>query len=135
MPGPDLECDGKAVSINQSLDTALRYMRYKDKVRTLWVDAVCINQKDVLEKQSQIPLMSRIYSEAKHCLVWIGEADDDTATLFKLIIAAYVAYRAGRRVSAVRRVKGHDGFELEGNNTCTDTRPQQLLTILCRPCW
>ena len=33
-------------------------------VRYLWIDAVCINQSNIPEKQLQIPLMGEIYSQA-----------------------------------------------------------------------
>lgn len=39
----------------------------------LWVDAICINQKDIAEKSHQIPLMEEIYGDADSVLVWLGE--------------------------------------------------------------
>jgi hypothetical protein len=33
-------------------------------VRYLWIDAICINQADLGEKDLQVPLMGRIYSQA-----------------------------------------------------------------------
>lgn len=38
----------------------------------LWIDALCINQVDHVEKSGQIPLMSRIYGDAEKVLVWLG---------------------------------------------------------------
>ncbi|TGO34902.1 hypothetical protein BHYA_0177g00090 [Botrytis hyacinthi] len=32
----------------------------------LWADAICINQRDVEEKNHQVPLMTKIYSSAEH---------------------------------------------------------------------
>ncbi|OAL47302.1 heterokaryon incompatibility, partial [Pyrenochaeta sp. DS3sAY3a] len=31
----------------------------------LWIDAICINQDDLLERKSQVMLMSEIYPKAK----------------------------------------------------------------------
>ena len=39
----------------------------------LWVDAICINQKDLEERASQVSLMGRIYSTAQEVLVWLGK--------------------------------------------------------------
>jgi hypothetical protein len=37
-----------------------------------WIDAICINQEDTIEKAAQIPLMRQIYAQA-HCVVlWMG---------------------------------------------------------------
>ena len=49
------------------------YMNPKGR---LWVDAVCINQDDVAEKNRQIPLMGRIYSTARQTIAWVGDQDD-----------------------------------------------------------
>jgi len=51
-----------------------RHLRYKNKSRTLWVDAICINQADELEKGHQIQRMGDIYREAVQVCLWLGEA-------------------------------------------------------------
>jgi hypothetical protein len=48
-------------------------LRRPDSERILWVDALCINQSDPLEKAKQIPLMSRIYEQANSVIIWLGE--------------------------------------------------------------
>jgi hypothetical protein len=76
---------GKDIEITESLDTALRHLRFEDRPRTLWVDALCINQKDVEEKSAQIPLMAKIYQTASCVLVWLGKEDDSTDLAFKTL--------------------------------------------------
>ncbi|KAI0157473.1 heterokaryon incompatibility protein-domain-containing protein [Xylariaceae sp. FL1272] len=39
----------------------------------LWVDAICINQKDQTETSSQVSIMNQIYSGASRVLVWLGK--------------------------------------------------------------
>jgi hypothetical protein len=51
----------------------------------LWVDAICINQEDDVEKSSQVILMRDIYQAAEETLVWLGEAADDSGLAFSLI--------------------------------------------------
>jgi hypothetical protein len=44
----------------------------------LWVDALCINQEDVLERNQQVAQMSSVYRSSKLTLIWLGlqtEAD------------------------------------------------------------
>jgi hypothetical protein len=41
--------------------------------RWIWIDAICINQKDEQEKYHQIPLMREIYSGAEEVLAWLGD--------------------------------------------------------------
>jgi hypothetical protein len=62
-----------AVTVN--LEQALRSLRYAEKPRTLWVDAVCIDQSNLEERNQQIHLMSRTYQQCVHDLLWLGSED------------------------------------------------------------
>lgn len=68
----DVFCEGKLLRITNSLYTGLKQLRKKDGTRALWADAVCINQADIAEKNTQVQLMSRIYSQPHTILVWLG---------------------------------------------------------------
>jgi hypothetical protein len=52
-------------------------LAFRDPVapQTLWVDAVCIDQASIDEKNTQVPLMPRIYAAAAQVRVWLGPAD------------------------------------------------------------
>ncbi|KAK1474537.1 hypothetical protein CABS01_15761 [Colletotrichum abscissum] len=50
----------------------LRFVRPKRALRMLWVDAVCINQANVAERNGQVANMARIYSECVRCVVYLG---------------------------------------------------------------
>jgi len=43
----------------------------------LWVDAVCIDQNNPVEKTQQLGKMVDIYHMAKNVCIWLGESDDD----------------------------------------------------------
>lgn len=67
--------DGQPTSITRNLWTALKHIRKPDAARDLWVDAVCINQNDVQERNEQVRQMGRIYSQAERVLIWLGSPD------------------------------------------------------------
>ncbi|KAK7743526.1 hypothetical protein SLS53_004060 [Cytospora paraplurivora] len=73
--------NGKAFTITSNLDVALRYFRDKVVEKVLWVDAVCINQGDNVEKGPQVQLMGQIYSKAAQVLIWLGPAADGSNEL------------------------------------------------------
>ncbi|KAF1977940.1 hypothetical protein BU23DRAFT_564787 [Bimuria novae-zelandiae CBS 107.79] len=54
--------NGHAVSIGRNLDCALRDLRHNIAGHSVWVDALCINQDNVLERNEQVQLMREIYS-------------------------------------------------------------------------
>ena len=59
--------------ITDNLASALRRLRLTDKSRTLWVDAVCINQSNNAEKERQVAQMANIYQNATNVVAWLGE--------------------------------------------------------------
>jgi hypothetical protein len=69
-------CNGKLLYIPRNLEEALHGLRYRDRSRLLWADAICINQTDTAEKGSQVRLMRTIYSRAKRTLIWLGRVND-----------------------------------------------------------
>ena len=70
------------IAITQNLAIVLPYLRYKDKTRTLWIDAICINQQDLDERSRQVKLMGGIYQSADRVIVWLGtQKDNSTQTL------------------------------------------------------
>jgi hypothetical protein len=48
-------------------------LRWKDDVRRLWVDALCIDQKDDIEKSHQVAQMGRVYSKTTQTNARLGE--------------------------------------------------------------
>ncbi|KAK6956678.1 hypothetical protein Daesc_001957 [Daldinia eschscholtzii] len=60
-----------AITIN--LDTALRHLRREDIDIVLWVDALCINQADLDERETQVQIMRQIYSRAVNVIVFLGD--------------------------------------------------------------
>lgn len=65
-------CDGKTLLVTPNCESALRHLRQMFKDRLLWIDAACINQQSVEEKNVQVPLMGEIYSAATRAVIWLG---------------------------------------------------------------
>ncbi|KAH3984560.1 hypothetical protein HBI38_072470 [Parastagonospora nodorum] len=72
-----LNIDGTRIMITRNLDKVLRRLRHPTISRTLWTDAVCINQSDNEEKAQQIPLMSEIYRNASRVVAWLDGGSDE----------------------------------------------------------
>lgn len=73
--------DDMILDIPVSAQKVLFRARLPDRARTLWIDAICINQKDSAERSQQVALMSRIYSMSKCNLIFLSVEKHDAASL------------------------------------------------------
>lgn len=76
--------DGYFLMLTSNFRDILFQFRLRDRVRLLWADAVCINQKDDADKTRQIPRMAQIYSGASCVLVWLGNDPGSAKSLHQL---------------------------------------------------
>ncbi|KIW16866.1 hypothetical protein PV08_04056 [Exophiala spinifera] len=67
-----IRINGELMSVKETLYTALRCLRESQRVRTLWIDALCINQDDLDERGHQVRTMKEIYEHAATTRVWLG---------------------------------------------------------------
>ncbi|KAF2249584.1 HET-domain-containing protein [Trematosphaeria pertusa] len=85
-----IQVDGQPWPITRNLHLALKNLRSEDQARILWVDAVCINQQDIAERNSQVSMMGAIYGGASTVVAYLGEAFSDcelAIELFQQIVA------------------------------------------------
>lgn len=110
-----LLCNGKRHSISASLNAALKASREGSKIRgsLIWADAVSIDQGNEFEKSEQIPLMRRIYTEARACFVYLGEGQPLVTQGLELML----------RLSAI------EGY-LETPEKHDPIQPEDLLSLL-----
>jgi hypothetical protein len=73
-----IQLNGQAFQVTENLEAALRRLRHTDRIRIMWIDAICINQRDPREQEHQIGLMRDIFGRCAQCVVWLGEEDDET---------------------------------------------------------
>lgn len=80
-----IRLDKQEISVTTNLEAALRQIRPVSGTRTLWIDAICIDQDDIAERNSQVLLMNAIYRKSTKVLVWLGpenlEAEEIVAFL------------------------------------------------------
>ncbi|KAJ3548135.1 hypothetical protein NM208_g1161 [Fusarium decemcellulare] len=86
------ECDKEYIIVNgtqihtsKTVENALRRLRFRQKVRWLWVDQLCINQVDEEEKSHQVHQMHHIYSEADQVIAWLGTGDESSDLICHLM--------------------------------------------------
>jgi hypothetical protein len=78
-------CNGCVLKVTNNLRDALRML-----VRTMsaqstsaapqyfWIDSLCMNQQNVLERNAQVARMAEIFQKAQSVVVWLGKEDEYT---------------------------------------------------------
>ncbi|CAN9179355.1 unnamed protein product [Alternaria sp. RS040] len=90
-PSQDVLIDGKVFTVRQNLFEFLVTAREKaasDACASLgpfWIDALCIDQSDVLERNHQVRQMGTIYKNAVEVYVWLGSMTWDRLTLLPVL--------------------------------------------------
>ncbi|KAL8295707.1 hypothetical protein RB600_001262 [Gaeumannomyces tritici] len=90
---------GGSLVVRQNLATALQYLRHEHATRFLWCDIICINQRDVAERQRQVQLMARVYRMARRVVIWLGPETGTSA------LGMQTLRQTGRHVRADPRTR------------------------------
>ncbi|KAH7093252.1 heterokaryon incompatibility protein-domain-containing protein [Paraphoma chrysanthemicola] len=78
-----IACAGKQyLRVRSNLYHALWFIRDPTISKTLWVDAICIDQGNVLERNHQVSQMTAIYTKAEKLIIWLGNENNDVAVKF-----------------------------------------------------
>ncbi|EAQ88337.1 hypothetical protein CHGG_04956 [Chaetomium globosum CBS 148.51] len=75
LPQGVMLLDGSPVTIGGELSSALRQLRdeHAPEPLRIWVDALCIDQSNLAERNEHVQLMGQIYANASHVHIWLGE--------------------------------------------------------------
>lgn len=68
----------------KSAEEVLLHIRSIDRVRTIWIDSICINQSNDDERSEQVRMMDVVYGNAEETIVWLEMPvrDDERALDF-----------------------------------------------------
>lgn len=114
-PRREIYVNGLPYEVRKNLYDALMHFRRSNWERVLWVDRLCINQKDLTEKKHQLPMMGQIYHQAWDVLGWLGLAGESSDLAISHI----------RRIGLV----GNVDFLNDEKNPCEDK--MKAIAALC----
>ncbi|KAH7092463.1 heterokaryon incompatibility protein-domain-containing protein [Paraphoma chrysanthemicola] len=81
----EISVDGQPFYITANLHQALSALRKPEKCILVWVDAVCINQQVLQERDYQVSQMTKIYSDAKEVIAWLGGGSEASNRAMELV--------------------------------------------------
>ena len=81
----NIEINGVSVPIRENLWDFVHQQLLHGNYGPFWIDAICIQQSEVDERNHQVRLMSSIYSEAGRVLIWLGKEGDDSDIAMQIL--------------------------------------------------
>jgi len=73
-----IRCGDRFLMVTVTIKEALETLRDPKRIRTMWVDQLCINQEDVDERNSQVRNMHHVYQQATRTVIFLGSVKNGT---------------------------------------------------------
>lgn len=68
-----IRCGSKVIWVTKNCEAGLWRLRNQNSDRIVWVDAICIDQRNDAERGHQVRNMRDVYRSATRTLIWLGE--------------------------------------------------------------
>ncbi|KAH6669025.1 heterokaryon incompatibility protein-domain-containing protein [Halenospora varia] len=84
-PNYPILLNGRKFLAGENLWLALYQLQKSDEPVIIWIDAICIDQENVPERDHQVTKMKAIYEQAKNVLVWLGPSYHQSKLAFQMV--------------------------------------------------
>jgi hypothetical protein len=81
----EIQLNGKRFATFKNAYDCLVELQHPTAPRAIWIDAICINQKDLEERGHQILLMKNVYEKASRVVVWLAHPRPDAGLVVGLL--------------------------------------------------
>ncbi|KAH6663102.1 heterokaryon incompatibility protein-domain-containing protein [Halenospora varia] len=124
-----ISINGSHFAVRPNLFHCLNELRLSEAIQTLWIDAICIDQTNIPERNEQVKIMSKVYAQAALVRIWVGNPDSWTRDLFR-----YMNASKQERESLAWQSLDKEGILL-GEGARATPVAQALLDICSREYW
>ncbi|KAF6842767.1 het domain protein [Colletotrichum musicola] len=84
-PTKAIEVNGCPMDVRLNCEAVLRCARRYDTSVLYWIDEICIDQGNMVEKGTQVAMMGKIFEGARRVVAYVGEHADDSKLLYKTL--------------------------------------------------
>lgn len=117
-PQRTINVSGRDVTVRPNCFYAMWQARDYCRDLYVWIDSICINQDDLIEKGAQVAIMGKIYARAEKVLACIGD-DDDSCRFIRHFIEVKIAEELGPTLQPER---GHPPVSSEHKQLFSELR-------------
>lgn len=128
-----IKCDGNCLPVTINVADMLRRLRLANTSRRLWIDSICIDQKNRFERASQVKQMATIYRNAVRTIIWLGEEDKTTGSAFDMLHALYTMISRFRAQHGDSTPLTLEDLRSHGLPNADDERWKPFESLLQRP--
>ncbi|QDS74898.1 hypothetical protein FKW77_003802 [Venturia effusa] len=87
-PAYKIKVNKRHFVVRENLYHALHQLRSMTEARSIWVDAICLDQNNTQERNDQVQRMTRIYTSARRTIVWLGQPQPMTEAALLFLLEA-----------------------------------------------
>ena len=98
----------RTLAVTSNLAEALQCLRYEDKSRVLWIDAICVDQQNVQERGHQVSRMADIFRVASPVVIWLGPNSDSSTVAMRELSALGSTMTVNWATTEVKPLSGDD---------------------------
>ena len=84
-PRYEIIINGRPFEVRENLYFAIEHLANIGEPVTIWIDAICIDQENVEERNHQVGIMRKIYQRATQVICWLGPAYEESQLAFRLL--------------------------------------------------
>ena len=100
-PRKQILINGGRFYVRLNLWKFLDLARWRNETQPIWIDAICIDQDNIEERNHQVQMMGDIYRSATEVLVWLGEGEGGIEVALKMMDREWM--RRPRRLETIER--------------------------------
>ncbi|PPJ56649.1 hypothetical protein CBER1_01838 [Cercospora berteroae] len=68
-------CNDRQLNVTKSCELAIKALRHSSEPKMIWIDAVCIDQSNMVDKSRQVARMGDVYVNAACTFIQLGESE------------------------------------------------------------
>lgn len=132
-----ISLDGSRMDVTPNLHSALLQLRKEDDPVVFWIDALCINQGDIKERNRQVQRMAEIYQKAAEVVIWLGDSDHDSDVAlglmrkqFEYAQSRYSSLGLGNAASVIQKIIHHQYTDSQNQDELVASTQQELADIM-----
>ena len=148
-----ISLNSKSFEVTTNLERAIRNLRIQSsdpfQKRKLWIDAICIDQGNDVERSEQVQRMSSIYRSADRVVIWLGEYHEPEDELVKFDMSIWgfdhlehasldttrEAFKLAKDLATEYDFETHEWAAEGAVQPTLDARCWAYLDVLCRRSW